>query len=251
MMPSQMLCSAMRTVSRPISTAFAVREMSSTRITASADSLAAVAPFAPIAMPTSAAASTGASLTPSPTMITGRSAIAGDLVHLVGRQAVGAHARDAELGGDVVGGRLRVAREHHRLGARRARRAARASPARSSRRRSLASSAPAKRPSMATYTASSPGAMVVRAASGACSATNANLPTTTSRPPISPARRSSRPRAPTRPRRAAGRARGPPRSSRSRARATSTARRMPRPRAARPRRSRARGGSRRASARRG
>ena len=76
MMPSQMLCRAIRTVSRPISTALAVREMSSTSITASADSLAAVAPFAPIAMPTSAAASTGASFTPSPTMITGRSATA-------------------------------------------------------------------------------------------------------------------------------------------------------------------------------
>ena len=71
-MPSQMLCSATCMVRRPIRTAVAVLARSSVRITTSADSLAAVAPRAPIATPTSAAASTGASLTPSPTMSTGR-----------------------------------------------------------------------------------------------------------------------------------------------------------------------------------
>ena len=46
---------------------------SSFRITTSADSLAAVEPCAPIAIPISAMVSEGASLTPSPTIIIGRS----------------------------------------------------------------------------------------------------------------------------------------------------------------------------------
>ena len=69
----------------------------------SADSLAAVAPFAPIAMPTSAAASTGASFTPSPTMITGRLATAAASCYLV--EPAGAQAAtlvDADLCGDVI-----------------------------------------------------------------------------------------------------------------------------------------------------
>ena len=75
-MPSQMLLRATRMVRRPISTASATLAMSSATSTTSADSLAAVEPRAPMAMPTSAAARTGASLTPSPTMITGRGSIA-------------------------------------------------------------------------------------------------------------------------------------------------------------------------------
>ncbi len=72
-MPSQIASSAIRTVRLAMATLVATRPRSSSMITTSADSLAAVAPLAPIAMPTSAAASTGASFTPSPTMATGRS----------------------------------------------------------------------------------------------------------------------------------------------------------------------------------
>ena len=54
-------------------TASATRSTRSTTMTASAVSDATVAPATPIAIPTSASVSAGASLTPSPTIITGRS----------------------------------------------------------------------------------------------------------------------------------------------------------------------------------
>ena len=91
---------ATRMVRRPICTARTARYRSSSMTTTSADSLAAVDPRAPIATPTSAAASTGASLTPSPTIITGRLGPADD-VDLVLRQQAGAHVLDADLVGDV------------------------------------------------------------------------------------------------------------------------------------------------------
>ena len=71
-MPIQIACSAMSTVLRPMATASATLPMSSGSTTMSAASLAAVAPRAPMAIPMSAAASTGASLTPSPTIAMGR-----------------------------------------------------------------------------------------------------------------------------------------------------------------------------------
>ena len=71
-MPTQIDSLATRRVRRPTDTATAAREMSSRTITTSAVSEAAVEPRAPIAMPTSDTARTGASLTPSPTIITGR-----------------------------------------------------------------------------------------------------------------------------------------------------------------------------------
>ncbi len=71
-MPIQMLCSATFTVRCPIRTADAALDRSSRMITTSADSPAAVEPRAPMAIPTSATARTGASLTPSPTIMTGR-----------------------------------------------------------------------------------------------------------------------------------------------------------------------------------
>ena len=83
-------------------------------MTTSADSLAAVDPFAPIAMPTSAAASTGASLTPSPTMMTGLALMTCDGHDLVGRQQVGSDVVDAQLRRHVLGGGCRVAGEHQR-----------------------------------------------------------------------------------------------------------------------------------------
>src|SRR5690606_34708911 len=70
--PIEIDCHATRIVRRPTCTARARRDRSSTRITTSADSLAALEPRAPLGTRTSAAASTGASLTPSPTMRTGR-----------------------------------------------------------------------------------------------------------------------------------------------------------------------------------
>lgn len=72
-MPSQMACRAILTVRWAMAMLVATRLRSSSMMTTSADSLAAVDPRAPIAIPTSAAARTGASLTPSPTMATGRS----------------------------------------------------------------------------------------------------------------------------------------------------------------------------------
>src|SRR5690625_6138686 len=69
--PNKMDCRAMETVRLAIWTTSANLEKFSEVITASADSEAAVAPRAPIAMPTSAAANMGASLMPSPTMSVG------------------------------------------------------------------------------------------------------------------------------------------------------------------------------------
>ena len=67
-MPASTLWRAMRSERRPMRIASATRSMRSTMITTSAASDEAVAPAPPIAMPTSASASAGASLTPSPTI---------------------------------------------------------------------------------------------------------------------------------------------------------------------------------------
>ena len=77
----------------------------------------AVEPRAPIAIPTSAAASAGASLTPSPTItVTAfpRSArTAGDLV---GRGLLGGDLVEAQHGADLLGRRGTVTGEHHQAG---------------------------------------------------------------------------------------------------------------------------------------
>ena len=75
-----------------------------------------MAPAAPIAIPRSAIASAGASLTPSPTMITGRSAVVGadaaDDLELVLGRLLGVDAVDAELATDALGDRAAVAGDH-------------------------------------------------------------------------------------------------------------------------------------------
>ena len=63
-----------------IATASLTLEISLTMITASALSLAAVAPLAPMAIPTSAAVKLGASLTPSPVITTGRRSLGTSLI---------------------------------------------------------------------------------------------------------------------------------------------------------------------------
>ena len=68
-MPITTLCSAIRRERRAIEMASAIRSSRSTIRTTSAASDEAVAPRAPIATPTSAAASAGASFNPSPTKI--------------------------------------------------------------------------------------------------------------------------------------------------------------------------------------
>jgi len=84
-------------------------------ITTSADSLAAVDPRAPIATPTSAAASTGASLTPSPDHQQRPVLRLLDGGHLLLRQAFGPHLVDAELGRDMVRGCLGITGQDHGL----------------------------------------------------------------------------------------------------------------------------------------
>ncbi len=69
--PMRTACLAIRRVSWEMVTALATFARSSFKMTTSAVSLAAVEPCAPIAIPTSAVASEGASFTPSPTMKTG------------------------------------------------------------------------------------------------------------------------------------------------------------------------------------
>ena len=66
-----------------IATASLTLDKSLTMITASALSLAAVAPLAPIAIPTSAAVKLGASLTPSPVITTGRKSFGTSLIALI------------------------------------------------------------------------------------------------------------------------------------------------------------------------
>ena len=73
-MPTTALCTAMRRDQRAMSIASARRSRRSVVNTMSAASEEAVAPRAPIATPTVAAANAGASLTPSPTItVTARS----------------------------------------------------------------------------------------------------------------------------------------------------------------------------------
>ena len=81
-MPTITLCRAMCMRAVRSGSASTTRSMRSTMITASAVSEATVAPAVPIAIPTSARASAGASLMPSPTMTTGRSAgVCADRAH--------------------------------------------------------------------------------------------------------------------------------------------------------------------------
>src|SRR5262249_51363945 len=98
----------------PISTAVATSRGSERMRTTSAVSIATSVP-APIAIPTSAWASAGASLIPSPTIATRRPSL--QLLHflrLVLRQHLGDHLVAPELGGDPFGGLAVVAGEHHR-----------------------------------------------------------------------------------------------------------------------------------------
>ena len=69
----------------------------------------------PMAMPTVASASAGASLMPSPAMATDASFALQPLDHraLLVRQDAGDHIVQTELRGDGAGGRLVVAGEHH------------------------------------------------------------------------------------------------------------------------------------------
>src|SRR6185437_1708260 len=69
-MPARTLCLAIDSERRPIRTAATTRSTRSCTMTASAVSEATVAPTTPIAIPTSATASAGASLMPSPTITT-------------------------------------------------------------------------------------------------------------------------------------------------------------------------------------
>ena len=69
--PASTLCSAIRRVGRAIAATSPTRPSSSTVSTASAASDEAVEPRAPMAIPTSASASAGASLMPSPVVMTG------------------------------------------------------------------------------------------------------------------------------------------------------------------------------------
>ena len=69
---------------------------------------------APMAMPTSARASAGASLTPSPTIATGQAACLqlGDRLVLVLGEHLGEHLVDAEVAADGVGDLAGVAGDH-------------------------------------------------------------------------------------------------------------------------------------------
>ena len=70
-MPATMLCTAMPRARFAMETASETRSSRSVRMTTSAASDDALAPLAPMAMPTFAAANAGASLMPSPTITVG------------------------------------------------------------------------------------------------------------------------------------------------------------------------------------
>ena len=149
------------------------------------------APLAPMATPMSAAASAGASLTPSPIIITGPFLRSDSTTRtfLVGRQ-FGAHQVDRQAGGDRLRDLAPVAgRQHDALDAERAQlpqQRARC-PARNS---SARSSRPASLPSTATATATAPGPC------RACSVRRADVRTCRRRisaPPTDDARPSTRP----------------------------------------------------------
>ncbi len=97
-----------------IAIASATRSSRSTISTTSAASLEAVAPRAPIATPTSAAASAGASLMPSPTMIVTPSPALGlHRLDLVGGIPLGEDPVDAERDADRLGHVGMVPGHHH------------------------------------------------------------------------------------------------------------------------------------------
>ena len=99
---------------RAIRIASATRSSRSTTRTTSAASDDAVAPRAPIATPTSAAASAGASFTPSPTMIVRpNSRLRPHGIHLVGRVALGQDPVDADRDPDGLGDVRVIAGDHH------------------------------------------------------------------------------------------------------------------------------------------
>ena len=168
--------------------------MRSTAITASAASDAIVAPAAPSAMPTSASASAGASLIPSPTITTGARSVAG------GQRAHELQLVLRRLAGVDRGRRPPPARRPRRCSRHRpwpgpragcptVRRSA-TSPAASSRRRSDMTITATTRPSAATVTRACPGPTATSDAGcrlrGLLAATNAVLPTATRRPSTSP-----------------------------------------------------------------
>ena len=94
-MPAIMLCTAMRRVRFAMTIASLTRSSRSVRMTTSAASDEALAPLAPMAMPTPAAASAGASLMPSPTIRLGSGA-ARSPPHRPYRRAPGLQARNRD-----------------------------------------------------------------------------------------------------------------------------------------------------------
>ena len=135
-------------------------------MTTSAASDEAVAPRAPIATPTSAAARAGASLMPSPTMTVGppSRALGADGLDLLGRRALGEHAIEPDRRRDALGDVRVVAGDHddpaEAGAAEGAERPWRLGPDRVAR----AASAPASSPSTATKTSVAPRAPPAAAA---------------------------------------------------------------------------------------
>src|SRR4051794_15661848 len=114
-MPATTLWRAIDIVRLPIRTASATRSIRSTVMTASAVSLDTVRLVPASAMPTSASASAGASLTPSPTMTTGRRSGCARGAHdgeLVLRRLLGVDAIEAGLARDGERDVAAVTRDH-------------------------------------------------------------------------------------------------------------------------------------------
>ena len=100
-----MLCSAMARARLAMTTASATRSRRSTRMTTSAASDEALAPRAPMAMPTSAAASAGRVVDAVADHQRRAQALLGrDRIDLVGRHAVGEDGVEVEGGADGLGG---------------------------------------------------------------------------------------------------------------------------------------------------
>ena len=113
-MPTTALCTAMCRDQRAMSIASASRSTRSVVNTMSAASEEAVAPRAPIATPTVAAASAGASLIPSPTItVTARSRSARTAATLSAGALLGVHLVQSQHRGDLAGRLGAVAGEHH------------------------------------------------------------------------------------------------------------------------------------------
>ena len=188
---SAMFCAMVRRAARPRATSGGSRPRSSDMRAMSAVSRAASVPRPASAIPTSAVASAGASLTPSPTIATRPDArrLSRKALDLVLGQEIGGPGPDPDLGGDHPRRPLVVAGQHRRLDPERPQRAPPPPRPPGARRRRPRSRPPCARgSSTATSTTVLPSPSRRRSSASrrwsqsACSSNQRWLPTRTMRP---------------------------------------------------------------------